>query len=551
MKWWQKNKGFVLNFTIFLFLFFLSGWLLRPILGEDLFFPSHDSTWLVRLHQFDRAIKLGQFPPRLAPEAGFGFGYPLFRFYAPLFTFLSWLFLKISGSYSLATTFAIWLANFLGAWGMFLLGEIFWGKAGGLVAAVAFLLLPYRALDLYVRGALAELLALNILPWLFYFWIRLFFVDWREKSERGILVGFSLSLVFLLLSHNLYFLMTLLLSPLLLISVFGLNNEKKKQLAKGLFLSLLGALLFSSWYWLPLVSGMNEVATLEQAQKTDYRDHFVYLQQVWNSSWGFGGSAAGLKDGMSFKAGKLQIILFFLGLAALRELKKKKRWLLFSFFLLGITSLFLTLPLSAFIWRLVPLLPVVQFPWRFLGFLGFVLALFSGGVLLFLRSKKLFSWLSALFLIAGLMFLNLKYFSPQKVISGAEAHFITSQKINELVFQVAEYFPRGVKMLPEKQPKETVETEEKQIILDSPYKIIFKVKGPGKIIINRFCFSGWRLFKGKKELPFTKGNLYGRIVFRAPEEGEYTLVFKPTLEEKVGFVLTIIGLLFTFIFLIY
>jgi len=551
MKWWQKNKGFILNFTVFLFLFFLSGWLLRPILGENLFFPSHDSTWLVRLHQFDRAIKLGQFPPRLAPEAGFGFGYPLFRFYAPLFTFLSWLFLKISGSYSLATTFAIWLANFLGAWGMFLLGKIFWGKAGGLVAAVAFLLLPYRALDLYVRGALAELLALNILPWLFYFWARLFFVDWRKKNKRGILIGFSLSLVFLLLSHSLYFLMALLLSPLLLISIFELNSRKKKQLAKGLFLSLLGAFLFSSWYWLPLLSKINETVVIDQAQKTDYRDHFVYLWQIWNSSWGFGGSTAGLKDGMSFKAGKLQIILSFLGLIALGRFKRKKRWLLFSFFLLGAVSLLLTLSLSVFVWQLAPLLPVIQFPWRFLGFLGFTLALFSGGGLIFLRGKKLFSWLLALFLVAGLMFLNLKYFSPQKVISGAEAHFITSQKIDELVFQVAEYFPRGAKSFPEEQPKETIEAEEKQMVLDSPYKIVFRVNKPGEVIINRFYFSGWRLFKGEKELPITKEDLYGRIAFYAPEEGEYTLAFRPIIEEKIGLALMIVSLLFAFLFLIY
>jgi hypothetical protein len=52
------------------------------------------------------------------------------------------------------------------------------------------------------------------------------------------------------------------------------------------------------------------------AKLTVYKDHFLCIRQIWNSPWGFGQSIPGCQfDGMSFQIGKIQIILFLLGIS--------------------------------------------------------------------------------------------------------------------------------------------------------------------------------------------------------------------------------------------
>lgn len=53
------------------------------------FFTMHDDQQVVRLYEMDQALAAGQFPARWIANLGFGFGYPLFIFYPPLYL-LSW-----------------------------------------------------------------------------------------------------------------------------------------------------------------------------------------------------------------------------------------------------------------------------------------------------------------------------------------------------------------------------------------------------------------------------------------------------------------------------
>jgi uncharacterized membrane protein len=56
---------------------------LWPVFRSD-FFQMHDWTHVARLVELDVALKAGQFPPRWAPDLGWGKGMPLFHFYGPL-----------------------------------------------------------------------------------------------------------------------------------------------------------------------------------------------------------------------------------------------------------------------------------------------------------------------------------------------------------------------------------------------------------------------------------------------------------------------------------
>ncbi|KUK83149.1 MAG: hypothetical protein XD98_0417 [Microgenomates bacterium 39_6] len=548
MKWLTKKT----NWLVFIFCLFLNWLILRPILLPDTFFLAHDSTWLVRLQQFDKAVSLGQFPPQLAPDMAYGFGYPLFKYYAPLFTFLSWFIFKLIGDYALSITLTVFLANLVGSWGMFLLGKKIYGFWGGLVAAAAFSLLPFRALDIYVRAALAELLAINLFPfWLYYF---LSFV--HDKINKKIIIGFILTSLGLLLAHNLYLIILACFSPLFLI--FFLTGFPKKKKLLAFFGACFLTFLLASWFWLPVFLGLGEVGVLEEAAKTNFSDNFVYLKQLWNWPWGFGGSAPGLADGMSFKIGKIHLLLAGLGVLA-GLLKKQTRRLTTFFLILALSSLFLTLPWSRPIWESLSFLATIQFPWRFLGLAAPIIALLSGGIALigfksFPVELKKITPLISLLAIFLLFYFNLKYFVPQSLVLSAKEELLDRETIYRSAENIAEYYPIGVEKRPEKKPNWPLSfsgDQDAQVVAETPYKIIFRLNEKGPVTINRFYFPGWRLNWENETIPINPEPETGKIQFQAEETGEYQLSFGPTKWDKVAYGLTFLGFIILVIVIIF
>lgn len=555
MKWLAKNKSYL----VLVLLLVLNWLILKPVLGEDVFYPAHDATWLVRLEQFDKAVSLGQFPPRLAPDMAYGYGYPLFKYYAPLFTFISWLVFKIVGDYALAITLSLLLINSVGSWGMYLLGKKLWGFWGGLISSLAFIFLPFHALDIYVRSALAEMLAINILPFWFYFFIDLVKKDPPKKT----VIGFILTSCLLVLAHNLYLIIIAYSLPILLVYYFWTNKKGRRERGKVLLRSALFVLLLTAWYWLPLLLGLGDINLFGQANKTDFADHFVYLSQLWNWTWGFGGSAPGLADGLSFKIGKIQLIGGLLGfILALRN--KKKRRLSIALLALAVWSLFLMLPSSSFLWSNLPFLATLQFPWRFLGLLTFLLALFAGGLVEavnllpeLLKKFKLAKPLIAILLMVGLIYVNFKYFSPQNVIKNASSYFLTKDYIYDSAQLAAEYYPVSVDVWPEEVALVGVEADPDSdqvitVVADTPYEIIFRLSSAGQLMANRFYFPGWSLETSEGEgLSLLAEDQTGRISFLADQSGEYRLYFSLTTIEIIAYVITLLGVIFFLIFIFY
>ncbi|MBI2034661.1 MAG: hypothetical protein HYT11_02915, partial [Candidatus Levybacteria bacterium] len=72
----KKNWGI---FAILLLSFFS----IRPLLVSG-FFPMHDDTQVARVYEMWKALRDGMFPVRWVPDLGYGYGYPIFNFYAPL-----------------------------------------------------------------------------------------------------------------------------------------------------------------------------------------------------------------------------------------------------------------------------------------------------------------------------------------------------------------------------------------------------------------------------------------------------------------------------------
>src|SRR6266571_3739128 len=64
-------------------LLILSYWSIKPFF-ESGFFPIHDDTQVARVFEMNKSLGDGMFPVRWVSDLGYGYGYPIFNFYAPL-----------------------------------------------------------------------------------------------------------------------------------------------------------------------------------------------------------------------------------------------------------------------------------------------------------------------------------------------------------------------------------------------------------------------------------------------------------------------------------
>lgn len=405
---------------VFLLILLFTYLIFRPILG-DVWYTVHDTTHLARVYLLERTLSAGQVPAVWAAELAQGRGYPLFHFYAPLFSHLALALKTVLGSYFIGVKVTLILSALVGAVGMYFLTRR-WGRGAGLISAIAYLLLPYAAVNLYVRGAFAEYLSMALLPWMFYLWQDLKLI--RSRLLAGLITALFI------LSHNL---IPVLTAPFLLAWII-LNRPKKMRL---LLLPSLLTLTLSAFYLGPLLFERSFVQADLIARTTNYALHFVDPSQLWNSSWGFGGSGLGIEDGMSFKVGKLHLLLGLAGTLYIL-LRRPRRELFFA--CSAVIAAFMATRYSGFIWASIPALPIVQFPWRFLAILGFFVSALSGAGLAFLPTRPL-RLIAVVFVIAGLLYLNLKLFTPQTVHPANLASYTSPAYLQTIPQIVPEYAP--------------------------------------------------------------------------------------------------------------
>lgn len=135
----------------------------RPLLSEPMV---HDSFWIdyVWARQFNAELGAGILYPRWLPDSFGGLGAPVFYFYPPAAFYLTALF-DLAGA---ATYTSIILAFGVSFWVSGVGAYLLFRQLGyrPLLGAALFVLAPYHLLDFTLRGALAESVAIALLPFL-------------------------------------------------------------------------------------------------------------------------------------------------------------------------------------------------------------------------------------------------------------------------------------------------------------------------------------------------------------------------------------------------
>lgn len=405
---------------------------LLPLFHSGLF-DVHDSTSLVRFYTLAQSLQSGQFPAAWTNLLNQGYGYPLFLYYAPVFSYLGVILSWFTPTYLIALKLGIGVLVLVSGLGMYKLMRNWTSSFGALISSVAYLMLPYHAATLYVRGSYAEGITWAILPWLLYFWSR------EVRNKRWIAITSVVTALFFMSHNSLPF----VFAPFLFVWIF-LHG---KGFGKQIITTILCSIGLSLWFLLPVFFERGLVQIDRIANVTVYSDHFLKPFQLWHSPWGYGGSAKlGETDGMSFMLGKFQLILAGLTILSISFTKKWNKQIIFFVGMLLFYA-FMATTQSAFVWSLLPELKILQFPWRLLSFASFGLAAVSGYALRVLPKKL--QVLGSLIIIFCLTFFNLKFFVPQKYINYKDQDFLNESALATTVInKIPEYLPSAMPSFP-------------------------------------------------------------------------------------------------------
>lgn len=380
-----------------------------PLLAPG-YFPMHDDLQVMRLFELEKCFADGQVPCRWSPDMSYGYGQAMFNFYSAFPYYLGQL-IRLIAPFSIVDTVKILFAISLIASGvgMYHLAREFFSKYGALLSSALYLLAPYRAVNVYVRGAMAEAFSLSILPFL---WLAVYRII-KSPSYKNVLF-LAIVTAAQLSTHNIS---TMIYAPFTIMwALFWLVKNKNIRNLCGLILGGGLGVGLSAFFIVPVF--LEKSLIKEEIFTSDYSyyaAHFVSLFQLFISRfWGFGGSIFGDGDGMSFQVGIVHWVVaavtFFVSSYRLIKTKKDEWLIAISLVVMGFFSLLLTHQKSYLIWEGVPLLSFVQFPWRFLGLAIFFFS-FAIGSLSLIKHKATVPTVFAIVIVAFLF--NISYFKPE------------------------------------------------------------------------------------------------------------------------------------------
>ena len=511
-----------------------------------------------RTAELKRAVDEGVLYPRWAGNLYLGYGYPIFNYYAPLTYHLGGAFARILPDASIvtATKSVFVLGLLLAPIGAYLLGRRLCSPAGGIIAAASFTLCPYVAfIDPHGRGDLAEHFAICLMPLAFYYVRRL-----MDNPRPSLLLGSVLSVSAIVFSHNL---LGLVVSGLLL-AYWGweaaLGPDRRKSLWALSAFALAAGLIASFWLPALLESDAVKLEVIGPGH-FDYREHFSKLSELLAPSRLIDWGAAGTRFRHNLGLAQWLLALPVVAVAA-RQLKgagARSGGPRVGFFLAGSVGLgFAMLPPSESLWRLVPGIPYLQFPWRLLGPTNLMLAVCSASMITLVPQRWRTLTATMSFAVLILAALPLLYPPPWEADFGGTSplDIIRWERESQALgtTSTGDFLPKTVDMIPspantlirsyaepgpiDKVNRATVpETAYVTVLRHSPTHDLLRVTSAEPFVLRlyTFLFPGWRAYVDGRPTDIEIARPEGFITVRVPE-GEHTVLvrFENTAVRKVG-----------------
>lgn len=549
----------------------------RP-LWQPTLFAAHDYLHVARMSEASRGLAAGHIPLRWSQAFNFGYGMPLFNYYAPLPSVVGAIFILVSIPADWAFRLTIVLATIVTMSGSYYLGKKLSNRWGGLLLMALYTLAPYRALNIYIRGALSEAWGMAFFPW-----IGLGLLMIAKKSRWGV-IWTSLGVVGLALSHNLS-----LMIFLPLIAFWGLalcisllfSDSWRVAIKNGLLMmgSVLLGLVMSAFYWLPAFVEQNAVwvESMTTSYYFNFHLHFLYLRQFVTYYWGYGGSGWGPNDDISFFLGHAVMAAVLISGALLflwlilklwsrhRSMAKVKTkfgliknialtridstnlviWL--TSLLLAGGAILMTTEKTVAIWEAIPWWRFIQFPWRYMSAVSFFLAVFGEALTVLLAGKL--RLLVVLTLIGSCLFSGRIYFWPEKFLDNNDALYYSDPDriARDLSGTLVDYVPKD---MPVESPLSSglidldQGIDEFEVLLDRPHEKVFviNVENDQELVVNIASFPGWQATVNGQdvELSISDGGLLQLPVKKGEQRISLRLTETPV--RQLGNLISIVAL---------
>ena len=439
---------------------------------------------VARIANFYQSLSEGNLIPRWAANLNWGYGHPILMFVYPLPSYFASFFHWLGFSLVTSTKIVFMLGFVFSGVFMYLWIKELWGKEAGFVSGLLYMFAPYRFVDLYVRGAIGENFAFVWLPLICWFALKL-----SKSFKWSYLIGGSLSLVALILSHNALSLMFLPLILGYMAFLIYCSTQGKKLLCVTHYVLLVTfAFALSAFFWLPaLYEGKYTLQDIVTKGQIVGFERFSRL--IW-SPWNYLGTGSlnvqlGILQWLAVVSAPVLVWLFWR--------KKDKTWLFFLFlFIFFCLAIFMMLPISRPIYLKLPLLQKFQFTWRFLSLAIFPPTVFIGAFIYLLPKKlKLFVVCCLLFVV---LLLNKNYWYAKNFIHEDDSFYT---RIYPGTTDTGELAPRWSVRFMEEFPKAPMEVIDGQATIEivdrSTTRHEFKViaEKPTRLVENTLYFPGW------------------------------------------------------------
>lgn len=538
-----------IDLLILLFFIITSVFTLKDLFKQG-FYTSHDGIHnIVRFYYYDQLLKDGQIPPRWASGLLNGYGYPLFIFsyHTP------WFIAEILHSTGLSIIDSVkmtFLVGFiLSGITMYFFLKIMFGRLPAYIGSFIYLYAPYRFSNILVRAAIGDATIFVFLPLIFLSLYKL-----KEKKDidwRWILIG-AISFALSLLSHAMVFLFAFFVIILSIIHYY-LISKNIYFLRSSIILTVSGFSL-SSFYLIPSIIERNYTKFNEIMGNAFVGNTFLNLKQLIYSPWGYGMMRA-VEGGMSFQLGFVQWLVLLLSILLIIFLAIKRRQIADNkikdavFYILVFTvSIFLMLPPSIFIWRVISKIAVIDFTWRVLVIPVFSSAVLAGFLIYSIKGKTV-KTIMALFIIILAIYTNRNHTRINQSLDWPLTFLLELEKTTN---SFDEYTPKWVNNGYIKDKRDKIEvnnfTSKVNILSQKSNLLKFSLENTvrEKVVINTVYYPGWKVYINDKLIE-TKPSANGVMEFEVGAGlNNILLKFAETNLRKVSNLIS----LMTFILLI-
>lgn len=326
---------------------------------------THDG-WLhlIRVVGLDLSLSQGEYPFLVAPFICRNFGYSMAAFYPPIVTYIPYIIGLITNSFNIGLKiFAALTVAFSGITMYNLTNEVTKNKRISFLAAIIYMIFPYRLEMIYTRFAIGEFTALVFIPMVFEGLYNLLNGD--KKKHFYIAIG----AIGLILSHTISTLFTAIFCAIYIL--INIKKFIKKDVIIKCIVNVVFILLISAFFLVPLYEFESQA------------HYSIFEPSVMKTNGNYTSSRTielyqflkdkGEIDGVSFVVGIPTLIMLCITILMYQDIDKKYKPFYITCLAFGIFSIFMCT--KYFPWYYMPqIIDNIQYPWRMIGFAMFFTA---------------------------------------------------------------------------------------------------------------------------------------------------------------------------------